>query len=131
MSYGLKEFSKDKLNEYEKKYDSILENAKIENENISSTYYKDKANTLLNRLIKYKHNHLLFINDFVIKFDNNSMERDLRMLKIKTKVSGGFRSINGAKNYADAMSIIKTSIKRSINPFNSIMNIFKNQVLFN
>ena len=58
------------------------------------------------------------------------MERDLRMIKGKTKISGGFRSIEGAKLFADAMSIIKTSIKRNINPMQSILDIFENKVLF-
>ena len=43
------------------------------------------------------------------------MERDLRMIKGKTKISGGFRSIEGAKLFADAMSIIKTSINQKEN----------------
>ena len=57
-------------------------------------------------------------------FDDNLSERDLRIFKNKTKISGGFRSINVAQNFADALSIIKTSIKRNINPFESIHNIF-------
>ena len=49
-----------------------------------------------------------------VKFDNNISERDLRVLKIKTKVSGGFRNISVAECYANALSIIKTSKKRNI-----------------
>ena len=60
-------------------------------------------------------------------FDDNLSERDLRMIKGKTKISGGFRSMDGARAYADMMSIIKTSKK---NPYESIDLIFQNKVLF-
>ena len=130
MEYGLKELPEYKIQEYEQEYDRILERALLENEEISSTYYKKKAKKLANRLKKYKHNHLLFIKDFDIDFDNNAEERDLRMIRNKTKIAGCFRSIEGAKCFADGMSIIKTSIKRGINPFDSILNIFDGQVLF-
>ena len=64
-------------------------------------------------------------------FDDNMSEQDLRIFKNKTKISGGFRSIKTAQNFANSLSIIKTSIKRQINPFDSIKAIFENQVLFN
>ena len=123
-------FAVEEIEWYEKKYNKILEKALIENQNIASSYYRDKAEKLRRRLIKYKDNQLYFLKDFTVPFDNNAIERDLRMIKGKTKVSGGFRSIEGAKLFADAMSIIKTSIKRGINPMCSIKDIFENKVLF-
>lgn len=71
-----------------------------------------------------------FIHDFEIPFDNNSMERLLRMIKSKTKVSGGFRSFEGGKNFGITMSIIKTSKLRKLNPLNSIRDIFQSKNLF-
>lgn len=131
IQYGLDKFSDDKIAEYKKEYDDILELAKKENKSIKSSFYKSKkAKPLLNRLIKYKQSHLYFIEDFNVPFDNNLSEQDLRIFKNKTKISGGFRSITTAQNFANALSIIKTSIKRNINPFDSIKNIFNNQVLF-
>lgn len=131
MAYGLTKFSDDKIKEYKEEYDGILELAKEENKQIKSSYYRvNKAQPLYNRLVKYKQNHLYFIEDFKVPFDDNLSERDLRIFKNKTKISGGFRSINVAQNFADALSIIKTSIKRNINPFESIHNIFENKVLF-
>ena len=126
LAYGVKSFSKPKIEEYEKEYDKILDLAKEENKIISSRYYKDKAKVLFNRLEKYKKNHLYFIHDFNVDFDNNMSEQDLRIFKIKTKVSGGFRSMKGAESYTKALSIIKTSKKREINPFDSIKRIFNN-----
>ena len=130
--YELKEISKEKIEEYQKEYDKILELAKKENKEIKSSYYrKEKAIPLYNRLIKYKINHLYFLEDFQIPFDNNLSEQDLRIFKNKTKISGGFRSVEVAQYFANALSIIKTSIKRKINPYDSIKRIFENQILFN
>ena len=131
MAYGLDKLSDDKIEEYKKEYDDILELAKEENKSIKSSFYKSKkAKPLLNRLIKYKQSHLYFIEDFNVPFDNNLSEQDLRIFKNKTKISGGFRSMETAQNFANALSIIKTSIKRNINPFDSIKSIFNNKVLF-
>lgn len=131
IAYGLKKFSKEKLQEYEIEYDEILKLAEEENKKKISKYYKDKSKKLYNRLGKYKDNHLYFIKNFEVPFDDNLSERDLRIFKNKTKISGGFRSIDVAQNFADALTIIKTSIKKDINPFDSIKQIFNNEILFN
>lgn len=131
VEYGLTKFSDDKIKEYRNEYDEILDLAKEENKRIKSSYYKsNKAKPLYNRLLKYKQNHLYFIEDFSIPFDDNLSERDLRIFKNKTKISGGFRSMNVAQDFANALSIIKTSIKRKVNPFDSIKDILDNKVLF-
>ncbi len=131
IEYGLTRFSDDKVKEYQNEYDKILKLAKEENKQIKSSYYRiQKAKPLYNRLVKYKQNHLYFIENFKVPFDDNLSERDLRIFKNKTKISGGFRSIKVAQDFADALSIIKTSIKRNINPFEAIHAIFENKVLF-
>lgn len=130
IKFGKFSFLEEEIKRYEQEYDKILENALIENQNIASSYYREKAEKLRKRLIKYKDNQLYFIKDFDISFDNNAVERDLRMIKNKTKISGGFRSLDGAIIYADMMSITKTSIKRKINPMLSIKDVFAGKVLF-
>ena len=129
--YGLKQFSNDKIVEYKNEYDENLKLAKEENSKIKSSYYRTKkAIPLYNRLVKYKQNHLYFIEDFNVPFDDNLSERDLRILKNKTKISGSFRSLEVAQYFANALSIIKTSKKRKINPYDSIYAIFNNEILF-
>lgn len=130
IQYGITKFHKEKIKEYETEYDTILELARRENKGVKSSYYKDKADKLYRRLKKYKKNHLYFIKDFGVPFDNNLSEQDLRIFKNKTKISGGFRTMKGANSYVNALSIIKTSIKRDINPYDSIKAIFNNEVLF-
>ena len=130
IGLGKSEFNQDTIEEIERQYDDILQEALKENQTISSTFYKEKANKLYRRLKKYKKNHLYFIYDFKIWFDNNISERDLRIVKNKTKISGGFRSKNGADAFVNALSIIKTSIKRGINPYESIQKVFRDELLF-
>ena len=130
MQYKVDNFSKEEIALMEKDFDDILELAKVENEFIPSIYWKEKTNTLLNRCVKYKKEMLFYIYDFTIPYDNNFMERALRMIKSKTKISGGFRSDNRGLRFGNIMSIIKTSKLRNINPFSSIINIINNIPLF-
>lgn len=79
IEYGLAKFSDDKVKEYRNEYDEILKLAKEENKKIKSSYYRlNKSKPLYNRLLKYKQNHLYFIEDFSIPFDDNLSERNLR-----------------------------------------------------
>ena len=123
-------FSNQQIKGIEEEYDFLIKIAKKENQSINSSFYKDKAMKLTRRCEKYKENHLAYTYNFNIPFDNNLSERDLRIIKTKTKISGGFRSEEGAQIYCDAISIIKTSKRREINPFNAILAVFNNEELF-
>lgn len=124
-SQGIKELSLEKLEKYSQRYDEILSLGIEENKTLKSKFHKTEENRLLNRLKKYKENHLLFIYDFSVPFDNNLSERDLRHVKSKIKISGCFRSLEGLQNYLNVKSIIGTCKKKSINFYETILNIFK------
>lgn len=128
--FGKTSFSIEEIKLIEKEYDDILEFGEEQNKEILSTYWKEKEDTLLRRLKKYKNTTLFFIQDFDIPYDNNFMERALRMIKGKTKVSGGFRSTKGGERFGNIMSIIKTARLRKMNPLACIKNIYEGKSQF-
>lgn len=114
------------LHKFDTKYDNILKTAYKENPHPDETPKKrgrKKKNKVLNlicRLDKYKESVCLFIKDFSVPFDNNQAERDIRMVKVKTKVSGCFRNESGANEYLTIMSCVGTARKHGINAFTTI-----------
>lgn len=91
---------------------------------------KGKIRALIERLDNYKGAVCFFFNDFRVAFDNNQAERDLRMIKVKTKVSGCFRSEDGIRDYLAAMSYIGTAKKHGKNAFQAILNVFEGNIFY-
>ena len=120
------ELSSQQLSKFDTEYDDIIKTAYEENplpETSAKKRGRKKKSKVLNlicRLDNYKASVCLFIKNLCVPFDNNQAERDLRMVKVKTKVSGCFRSEEGAQEYLTIMSYIGSARKHGINAFTAI-----------
>jgi transposase len=85
---------------------------------------KTKPRNLIERFRDYADDILRFFYDFKVPFDNNFSERDIRMMKVKQKISGCFRSHEGAKFFARTRSFIITARKQNVNVFKALSNLF-------
>ena len=79
-----------------------------------------KERALIERLRNLRGPVTLFVRDFRAPFDNNQAERDIRNLKTKTKVSGCFRTVGGARRHIGVMSYFSTVRKQGGNAFGSL-----------
>ena len=125
-------FEKSILDEIHKKHNEILSKWKLEYTKVIKRkkwqrwkLKKDKWLNLLERLEKKEKSVLWFLYDFSVPFDNNLAERDLRMVKTRTKISGCFRSEEWAKWFCRFRSYISTFKKQNINIYPAIRSIFK------
>ena len=85
---------------------------------------QEKGKNLLDRLIRYQEETLRFIYDFKVPFTNNLAERDLRMIKVKQKISGTFASFNGAEFFCRIKSFIATLKKNSLSVLAGLQNCY-------
>ena len=107
-------------------YLEILERAKEKRKkDLSTNAYKKEEINLINRLIKYCRNHLLFLKKFFVPFSNNRAKSDLRGIKIKQKI-GKFRSIEDANIYTVIKNCLSAYNKNGLNVYETLQLIFTN-----
>ena len=85
---------------------------------------------LLDRLQLSRAAVLLFMHDWRVPFDNNQAERDLRMMKLKQKISGTFRSFEGAEQFCRIRGYISTLRKQGIQVLDALRLVFMETPLF-
>ena len=125
---------RDRLAYYEAAYDALIAQGFAANPSPPKTKPRpigrpkqSPAKNLLDRLHKHKAGVLAFMYDFRIPFDNNLVERDVRMIKVQQKVSGCFRTEDGAHIFCAIRSYISTARKHGLNAIDAIHNAFLDQ----
>jgi len=118
LAFGTDSLPQEAIEAYELAYRKILTSAKaIDNPHIESK-------RMANRMTDYEQESLLFMYDFDVPFTNNLSERDIRMPKLKQKISGGFRSVEGVNSFARIRGFVSTAIKRGKNVYNGLIAVF-------
>lgn len=104
---------------------SEIENELDELLNIDSSNFHKKQLAFIKRLTKNRQSIFVFLKHEFVPFDNNGSERAIRNVKVKNKISGCFRTFEGAVIFAVLRSVIDTTIKNSQDVFTSIQLIAK------
>ena len=133
----LEELSPAKIKQIERIYDRLIALALQANQPPEGGWptgkrgrpKKTKPRNLAERLHKRQAEVLAFVYDFRVPFDNNLAERDIRMLKVQQKISGCFRSEEGAKDFCTIRSYISTMRKQSVNVWEALGSVFSEQIL--
>ena len=84
---------------------------------------KSETQKQLNSFKKARDKIFTFLLYANVPPDNNGSERAIRNIKVKLKVSGQFKSLQGAKDYASLRSIVDTARKRDMNEFETIRDV--------
>ena len=118
------------LLQLEHDYEAIVDDAELttpwnEKKTSRGTPAKQtKSRNLLHRFIEHKDAILLFTKVSEVPFTNNLAEGDIRMMKLYAKISGGFRTFQGARSFCRIRGFISTCKKNNIPPIEGLRTLF-------
>lgn len=124
-AHGLARLPPEVQTEFARRYDAVLEEGAQANPPPLPTGQRGrpkrgKAGNLVDRLRDHKDATLAFMADFAVPFDNNQAERDIRMTKVREKISGCFRTPTGAERFCRIRGYISTLRKQGLPIFSAL-----------
>lgn len=117
-------------------YDQILEKGTAQNPiperepGKHGRVKRGKIRALIDRLRTHKGEVCRFADNPLVPFTNNQAERDLRMVRMKSKVIGTFRSEQGAKDFLMLKSFTSTAAKAGVAAFDALLSLFVGQMMW-
>ncbi len=88
---------------------------------------RGKIRCLIDRLVKYNGEVCRFADNPLVLFTNNQSERDLRMVRLKSKVIGCFRTASGAENFLAIKSVTSSAIKHGYTAFQTVLSLLSHR----
>ena len=89
---------------------------------------RSKSRNLLERLREFETETLRFMTDKLVPFTNNQGENDIRMTKVQQKISGCFRSFEGAQIFCRVRSYLSTCRKHGIKPTDALQTLLSGRL---
>ncbi len=115
------------LNTYRHRYQTIIDAGKTANPDPIGHGARSTATNLLARLDGFWRDVLRFAYDLRVPFDNNLAERDIRMVKLRQKISGCLRTMTGATTFCAIRSYLSTARKQGINALDALTQLHQDQ----
>jgi transposase len=112
---------------FKRRYGNVIREGQRENPSKAGRR-RSKAANLLRRLDQHRIEVLRFLDDFRVPFTNNEVERDLRMNKLHEKISGGWRSMEGARAFLAVRSYLATARKQGKGMLEVLVAAFEGQL---
>lgn len=111
------------LTVYRKRYDTIITTGQAHNPAPTGRTARTPVVKLLARLATHATDVLRFAHDLRVPFDNNQAERDIRMVKLRQKISGGLRTWTGAHTFTAIRSYLSTTHKHGITALEALTQL--------
>ncbi len=134
-SLGVATFAPEKIKQINRLYDRLVSAASAANppppdgwpKGKRGRAKKSKARNLAERFERERAQVMAFAYDFEVPFDNNLAERDIRMLKVQQKISGGFRSQEGADAFCAIRSYLSSIRKQAYSVWDALASVVDGQ----
>lgn len=127
--------SDERIADCEKRYVAILDQGEVEcpkppPKELGKRGRQKKmfSRNLLERLRNFQEDTLRFMREAIVPFTNNQGENDLRMTKVQQKISGCFRSMEGARIFCRIRGFLSTCRKNNVSPTDALRGLFEGKL---